>query len=193
MRYNIVDYEVKFFIAVACSLSFVTTQTLLLLDIVTPKDINFLLLTKDVSYHKPVFRQVSINVLISYCIQDANWIGRKAMFLQRNIRRSKRHQSSHAARLAAANGCVPPVPPPPNGSGGSPLANPSPPQLLDAAARPATEHYVNEDRTECKFDANSYQMVFVVNKEQYLYVRDSLEKARKVGSSFFIAFFPHRY
>lgn len=106
------------------------------------------------------------------------------MFLQRNIRRSKRHQNSHAARLAAANGCVaPPGLPLPNSSGGSPPANPSPPQLLDAAARPATEHYVNEDRTECKFDANSYQMVFVVNKEQYLYVRDSLEKARKVSES----------
>lgn len=108
------------------------------------------------------------------------------MFLQRNIRRSKRHQNSHAARLAAANGCVVPSLPPaqllPNSSGGSPSTNPSPPQLLDGAARPATEHYVNEDRTECKFDANSYQMVFVVNKEQYLYVRDSLEKARKVSN-----------
>ena len=36
------------------------------------------------------------------------------------------------------------------------------------------------DETQCRFNLNSYRMVFVVNKENYLYKRDCLRKARKV-------------
>lgn len=37
------------------------------------------------------------------------------------------------------------------------------------------------DETQCRFNLNSYRMVFVVNKENYLYKRHALRKAREVS------------
>lgn len=38
------------------------------------------------------------------------------------------------------------------------------------------------DETECKFSLNSYKMVFVLDRESYLYKRKALEKAKQVSS-----------
>lgn len=43
------------------------------------------------------------------------------------------------------------------------------------------------DNTECKFNVNSFKIVYVVNSEYYLYKRTALTKARQV--SFSLAFF----
>ena len=37
------------------------------------------------------------------------------------------------------------------------------------------------DNTECKFNVNSFKIVYVVNSEYYLYKRTALTKAREVG------------
>ena len=36
------------------------------------------------------------------------------------------------------------------------------------------------DDTECKFNVNSFKMVYVVNSESYLYKRTALKRARQV-------------
>lgn len=36
------------------------------------------------------------------------------------------------------------------------------------------------DETQCRFNLNSYKMVFVVNRENYLYKRRALYRARQV-------------
>lgn len=36
------------------------------------------------------------------------------------------------------------------------------------------------DNTECKFNVNSYKMVYVINSESYLYKRNALFKAKQV-------------
>lgn len=38
------------------------------------------------------------------------------------------------------------------------------------------------DNTECKFNVNSFKIVYVVNSEYYLYKRTALTKAREVGN-----------
>lgn len=40
------------------------------------------------------------------------------------------------------------------------------------------------DETECKFNLNSYKMVFILDRESYLYKRRALEKAKKVSFKF---------
>lgn len=42
------------------------------------------------------------------------------------------------------------------------------------------------DDTQCKFNVNSYKMVFVVQSESYLCKRNALTKARKVSKSTFL-------
>ncbi len=37
------------------------------------------------------------------------------------------------------------------------------------------------DNTECKFNVNSFKMVYVVNSESYLYKRMALKRAKEVG------------
>ena len=37
------------------------------------------------------------------------------------------------------------------------------------------------DNTECKFNVNSFHLVYVVNSESYMYKRTALERARQVG------------
>jgi paired amphipathic helix protein Sin3a len=50
---------------------------------------------------------------------------------------------------------------------------------------------VAADNTQCRFNINAYRMVFVVNKENLLYKRQALHRARQVSfmdaqfSSFF--------
>ncbi|XP_071446323.1 paired amphipathic helix protein Sin3a isoform X2 [Hetaerina americana] len=39
--------------------------------------------------------------------------------------------------------------------------------------------YVSSDNTECRFNLNSYSMVFVINKENYLYKRQAFQRARE--------------
>jgi len=39
---------------------------------------------------------------------------------------------------------------------------------------------VAADNTQCRFNINSYRMVFVVNKENLLYKRQALHRARQV-------------
>jgi hypothetical protein len=41
---------------------------------------------------------------------------------------------------------------------------------------------VAADNTQCRFNINAYRMVFVVNKENLLYKRQALHRARQVGS-----------
>ena len=36
------------------------------------------------------------------------------------------------------------------------------------------------DNTECKFNVNSFKLVYVVNCESYLYKRNALTRARQV-------------
>ena len=38
------------------------------------------------------------------------------------------------------------------------------------------------DNTECKFNVNSFKMVYVVNSESYLYKRMALKRAQQVSS-----------
>ena len=38
------------------------------------------------------------------------------------------------------------------------------------------------DNTECKFNVNSFKMVYVVNSESYLYKRMALKRAQQVGN-----------
>ena len=37
------------------------------------------------------------------------------------------------------------------------------------------------DNTECKFNVNSFRLVYVTNSESYLYKRMALKRAREVG------------
>jgi hypothetical protein len=39
---------------------------------------------------------------------------------------------------------------------------------------------VAADNTQCRFNINAYRMVFVVNKENLLYKRQALHRARQV-------------
>jgi hypothetical protein len=41
---------------------------------------------------------------------------------------------------------------------------------------------VAADNTQCRFNINAYRMVFVVNKENLLYKRQALHRARQVSS-----------
>jgi hypothetical protein len=41
---------------------------------------------------------------------------------------------------------------------------------------------VATDNTQCRFNINAYRMVFVVNKENLLYKRQALHRARQVSS-----------
>lgn len=45
----------------------------------------------------------------------------------------------------------------------------------------STEEMDILDNTECKFNVNSFKIVYVVNSEYYLYKRTALTKAREVG------------
>ncbi|XP_046399694.1 paired amphipathic helix protein Sin3a [Ischnura elegans] len=40
-------------------------------------------------------------------------------------------------------------------------------------------NFVSSDNTECRFNLNSYSMVFVINKENYLYKRQAFQRARE--------------
>jgi hypothetical protein len=40
---------------------------------------------------------------------------------------------------------------------------------------------VAADNTQCRFNINAYRMVFVVNKENLLYKRQALHRARQVS------------
>ena len=42
------------------------------------------------------------------------------------------------------------------------------------------------DNTECKFNVNSFKMVYVVNSESYLYKRMALKRAREVWTYFLV-------
>ena len=39
------------------------------------------------------------------------------------------------------------------------------------------------ENTECKFNVNSFKLVYVVNSESYLYKRMALKRAKEVGST----------
>ena len=42
------------------------------------------------------------------------------------------------------------------------------------------------DNTECKFNVNSFKMVYVVNSESYLYKRTALQRAKAVSTAIYI-------
>lgn len=43
-----------------------------------------------------------------------------------------------------------------------------------------TGDFVVDDKTQCKFNINSFKMVYIVNRESYLYKKDAFLKAREV-------------
>ena len=47
---------------------------------------------------------------------------------------------------------------------------------------------VASDNTQCRFNINAYHMVFVVNKENLLYKRQALHRARQVSRILLIRF-----
>ena len=52
---------------------------------------------------------------------------------------------------------------------------------LPGSPKQSTEDMDILDNTECKFNVNSFKIVYVVNSEYYLYKRTALTKAREVG------------
>ena len=46
--------------------------------------------------------------------------------------------------------------------------------------KPLTQDMDIMDNTECKFNVNSFKMVYVVNSESYLYKRMALQRAKQV-------------
>lgn len=45
-----------------------------------------------------------------------------------------------------------------------------------------SSHIINSDETQCRFNPNSYHMLYVASKEAFLYKRNSFSRARKVSS-----------
>ena len=39
-----------------------------------------------------------------------------------------------------------------------------------------------QDNLQCQFNPNSYKMIFVVNSENFIYLKGALQKARRVSS-----------
>lgn len=52
---------------------------------------------------------------------------------------------------------------------------------IPGSPKQSTEEMDILDNTECKFNVNSFKIVYVVNSEYYLYKRTALTKAREVG------------
>ena len=50
-----------------------------------------------------------------------------------------------------------------------------------AEDRKGSDHMDIMDNTECKFNVNSFKMVYVVNSESYLYKRLALRRAKEVS------------
>lgn len=44
-----------------------------------------------------------------------------------------------------------------------------------------SSEFVVDDKTQCRFNLNSYKMVYIVNKESYLYKKDAFMKAKEVS------------
>ena len=53
----------------------------------------------------------------------------------------------------------------------------------DGATSVSTENMNILENTECKFNVNSFKLVYVVNSESYLYKRMALKRAKEVGST----------
>ncbi|XP_071557175.1 paired amphipathic helix protein Sin3a isoform X1 [Temnothorax nylanderi] len=84
--------------------------------------------------------------------------GRKPIFLYRNIRSYRKH----AARLM-------------RGKTSSLNANHS-----DKVAESSdTPDMINSDETQCRFNPNSYTMLFIVHKDRFLYKQNSMNRARR--------------
>lgn len=82
-------------------------------------------------------------------------LNRKPVFLPRNVRQWRRHQKNQKSRSDTEMEEIP----------GSP--------------KQSTEEMDILDNTECKFNVNSFKIVYVVNSEYYLYKRTALTKARE--------------
>jgi hypothetical protein len=52
---------------------------------------------------------------------------------------------------------------------------------MPGSPKQSTEDMDILDNTECKFNVNSFKIVYVVNSEYYLYKRTALTKAREVS------------
>ncbi|XP_062620426.1 paired amphipathic helix protein Sin3a-like isoform X2 [Saccostrea cucullata] len=82
-------------------------------------------------------------------------LNRKPVFLPRNVRQWRLHQKNQKSRSDTETEEIP----------GSP--------------KQSTEDMDILDNTECKFNVNSFKIVYVVNSEYYLYKRTALTKARE--------------
>ncbi|XP_013418836.1 paired amphipathic helix protein Sin3a isoform X2 [Lingula anatina] len=89
-------------------------------------------------------------------------LAKKPVFLPRNIRQWRQQSKSQQNRE----------------SGGEPGSD-----LTALAVKKSMEEDVDiRDNTECKFNVNSFKMVYVVNSESYLYRRNALKKAKETHS-----------
>lgn len=46
-----------------------------------------------------------------------------------------------------------------------------------------TSDIINSDETQCRFNPNSYQMLYIASKEAFLYKQNSFSRAREVCST----------
>lgn len=83
--------------------------------------------------------------------------GRKPIFLYRNIKSYRKH----AARLAKEKQSL--------------LNTNHPERVTDSVDAP---DIINSDETQCRFNPNSYTMLFIVHKDRFLYKQKSINRAR---------------
>lgn len=103
-------------------------------------------------------------------------LARKPVFLPRNVRQWRRHKTQQVSKEPE-----PPTPANTNGDSNDSenkgdsvkKENQTTPQ------KPLGTDMDIMDNTECKFNVNSFKMVYVVNSESYLYKRNALQKAAK--------------
>ncbi|XP_012253699.2 paired amphipathic helix protein Sin3a isoform X2 [Athalia rosae] len=107
--------------------------------------------------------------------------GRKPVFLCRNVRQWRK-RVSRMARSPSANASHPDKPPESTAAGvktlhATPglLERPPPLRMTDAGD---SGDIINTDETQCRFNPNSYKMLYVASKEAFLYKPNSFTRAR---------------
>lgn len=109
--------------------------------------------------------------------------GRKPVFLYRNVRQWRKR----TARMMSAS--MPNTMPHPEkgaettdkekslDSVDALLKRPPSLRLADSGD---TSDIINSDETQCRFNPNSYQMLYIASKEAFLYKQNSFSRAREV-------------
>ncbi|KAK3095867.1 hypothetical protein FSP39_020142, partial [Pinctada imbricata] len=111
-----------------------------------------------------VEKYVSNDETISEDLKDH--LSRKPVFLPRNVRQWRQHQKNQKSKTDEEQK------PDSEGADNSNLEFP----------KQRTEDMDILDNTECKFNVNSFKIVYVVNSEYYLYKRTALTKAKESHS-----------